>query len=233
MDIHKPKAAHSWREFLVEIGTIICGILIALGLEQAVEAFHWRHEVEQQREALRREARANLGAVAYRVSETACLEGRLNEMEALFGDQVRHVQQHGKLRAPHPPFDVESTGSWDIAVSGQALAHMPLSEKLAFSNAFDAYKAFNQLRNAEDAIWRRFEPISHISMLNETDWSALHQTFGEAWAIDKRMKSLSSYILTSATLDQRSSEISQSDADQHDMKAFCSPIMAAGEPGSA
>ena len=40
MDIHKPKAAHSWREFLIEIGTIICGILIALALEQAVESVH-------------------------------------------------------------------------------------------------------------------------------------------------------------------------------------------------
>ena len=26
MEIHKPKAAHSWREFAVEIGTIVCGI---------------------------------------------------------------------------------------------------------------------------------------------------------------------------------------------------------------
>jgi hypothetical protein len=34
MDIHSPKAAHSIREFLIEIGTIICGILIALGLER-------------------------------------------------------------------------------------------------------------------------------------------------------------------------------------------------------
>ena len=33
MEIHKPKAAHSVREFLIEIGTIVCGILIALGLE--------------------------------------------------------------------------------------------------------------------------------------------------------------------------------------------------------
>ena len=35
MEIHRPKAAHSVREFLIEIGTIVCGILIALGLEQA------------------------------------------------------------------------------------------------------------------------------------------------------------------------------------------------------
>ena len=29
MDIHKPKAAHSIREFLIEIGAIICGIIRA------------------------------------------------------------------------------------------------------------------------------------------------------------------------------------------------------------
>lgn len=36
MDIHKPKAAHSWREFLTEIGAIVCGILIAIRLERRV-----------------------------------------------------------------------------------------------------------------------------------------------------------------------------------------------------
>ena len=45
MDIHRPKAAHSIREFLIEIGTIICGILIALGLEQGIEWLHWNHTV--------------------------------------------------------------------------------------------------------------------------------------------------------------------------------------------
>ena len=47
IDIHRPKAAHNWREFLIEIGTIICGIMIALGLEQAVEAHHWAGVVEE------------------------------------------------------------------------------------------------------------------------------------------------------------------------------------------
>jgi hypothetical protein len=38
MDIHKPKPIHNFREFLSEIGVIVCGVLIALILEQAVEA---------------------------------------------------------------------------------------------------------------------------------------------------------------------------------------------------
>ncbi|MDP9102557.1 MAG: hypothetical protein M3N05_00935 [Pseudomonadota bacterium] len=52
MDIHKPKAAHNWREFLTEIGTIVCGILIALGLEQVVEARHWAEVVHEAKHSI-------------------------------------------------------------------------------------------------------------------------------------------------------------------------------------
>ena len=34
-------------------------------------------------------------------------------------------------------------------------------------------------------------------------------------------------------IDQQPNEISQSDADRYDMKAFCSPITVGGKPGSA
>jgi hypothetical protein len=42
MHIHKPKAVHSLREFLSEIGVIVVGIAIALGGEQVIEWLHWR-----------------------------------------------------------------------------------------------------------------------------------------------------------------------------------------------
>jgi hypothetical protein len=48
VDIHKPKAAHNGREFAIEIATIICGIVIALGLEQLVEALHRGHPLRPQ-----------------------------------------------------------------------------------------------------------------------------------------------------------------------------------------
>ena len=44
IDIHPAEhAAHSWREFLVHIATIVLGIIIAIGLEQAVELVHHYH----------------------------------------------------------------------------------------------------------------------------------------------------------------------------------------------
>ena len=84
MHIHKPKAAHSLREFLAEIGVIVVGVLIALAFEQVVEAFHWRHEVLMERDALLGEVRLNLSAAAFRQSEQACVDARLNQIAEVF-----------------------------------------------------------------------------------------------------------------------------------------------------
>jgi hypothetical protein len=41
MNIHLPKLLHGWREFAGEVGIIVLGVLIALGLEQVVEELNW------------------------------------------------------------------------------------------------------------------------------------------------------------------------------------------------
>ena len=39
MEVHPPDhAIHSWRDFIIHIATIVVGLLIAIGLEQSVEA---------------------------------------------------------------------------------------------------------------------------------------------------------------------------------------------------
>jgi hypothetical protein len=55
MDIHKPKPVENWRDFISEIGVIVCGIVIALGLEQAVEAVHWAERVHEAKAAIHKE----------------------------------------------------------------------------------------------------------------------------------------------------------------------------------
>jgi len=225
MHIHQPKAVHGWRELLSEIGVIVIGIAIALVGEQVVEAFHWHHEVETERGALRDEVRANLGSAAYREAERPCVDKRLVGLQEIFRRQAKGLPLD--LRAPitRPPLSIASTGSWEIALSGQALGHMPHREKLAFSDAFDSYKAFNQLRNEEDATWRRLELINHADMLGAGDWVALHEAFGEAAALNSRMKSLTAYVLGPAALGERPAQTGESPADLAEAKAFCTSLV--------
>jgi len=50
---HPPhKSDHTWTDFFIHIGTIILGILIALGLEQFVEYLHHRHLASEASRAL-------------------------------------------------------------------------------------------------------------------------------------------------------------------------------------
>src|SRR5579864_3974164 len=135
MDIHKPKPWHGVREFTKEIGTIVIGVLIALGAEQMAEAFHWRHEVEVEREALRSEVRDNVAAALYRRSEQACVDARLAQLAEVFRRHASGQPLEIKGKVESLPIWIATTGSWDIEVSGQALGHMPQKEKLAFSDA--------------------------------------------------------------------------------------------------
>jgi hypothetical protein len=60
LDVHPaPHAAHSWRDFFIHIATIVIGLLIAVGLEQTVEALHHRHQLHDLEEALRKSGEAN------------------------------------------------------------------------------------------------------------------------------------------------------------------------------
>jgi len=57
LDVHAPHTStHTLRDFLIHIATISVGLLIAIGLEQGVEAIHRHHERDQLRAALNRES---------------------------------------------------------------------------------------------------------------------------------------------------------------------------------
>jgi hypothetical protein len=60
LDVHAPhEAIHTWKSFFIHIATIVIGLFIAVGLEQAVEFFHHQHQrlqlEEQVREVLKQD----------------------------------------------------------------------------------------------------------------------------------------------------------------------------------
>jgi hypothetical protein len=57
LDVHPPHApTHTWRDFFIHIATICVGLLIAIALEQSVEALHHRRECSELYEQMRMEA---------------------------------------------------------------------------------------------------------------------------------------------------------------------------------
>jgi hypothetical protein len=130
MDIHKPKPWHGVREFLKEYVIIVVGVLTALGAEQAVELLHTRTEVAEARAVLHDEISANADSIRYAVQEDRCYLAAMD----LFAAWARG--------GPKPPpimdavrFPSFRASVWD-EVKSSAVPHMPLKERLAYSEFY-------------------------------------------------------------------------------------------------
>jgi hypothetical protein len=95
LDVHPPHMApHTWRDFFVHIATIVIGLLIAIGLEQAVETIHQHREARETHEALQREYEEN----RQRISRESILWKR--EIAALQNNLLVLRYPLGWLRGP-------------------------------------------------------------------------------------------------------------------------------------
>lgn len=64
LEAHAPhEPIHTWKGFFIHIATIVVGLLIAIGLEQSVEFYHHRNQLQEARLELMRELQENQGAL--------------------------------------------------------------------------------------------------------------------------------------------------------------------------
>jgi hypothetical protein len=136
VDIHKPHPWHGWREFLKEYGIIVLGVLTALSLEQAVEALHWRHKVDETERQLRAELKVDLVTAYLWLAASDCEEARLGPIEKALRE-ARSSGRYPEKVAPYKPALVLWTSdAWLNARAMQVADHLP--EK-AFQNYLLAY----------------------------------------------------------------------------------------------
>jgi hypothetical protein len=130
MEIHKPKPWHGWREFLKEIGTIVIGVLIALGAEQAVEWVHVQIQVREAREALHDEIARDAMLATEAAEEDLCIDAWFDRVAAWAKGGPRPQLQGTTTMLPIYPTTV-----WDVTKTG-AVPHMPLREQLAYAQFY-------------------------------------------------------------------------------------------------
>ena len=181
MDIHRPKAAHSIREFLIEIGTIICGILIALGLEQGVEWFHWRGEVAAGREHLREEIAFNERVYVHRFDVAACVKQNLGDLKSV----VAKLEGRKPVSAI-PEFQSPGNGPirheiWNSLNAAQVLVHFPKDELTKYSEFYQYIRDAEYFMDRESRAWRQLHLLEgDPGQLTRQDISALRVALGDS-----------------------------------------------------
>lgn len=226
VDIHKPKPVHSWRELLSEISVIVIGVAIALAGEQAVEALHWRHAAEAQREALKDDIIEHLVSVKIRAVQQPCVDARLGQLDIVF---KRHaageaLKMRGRVGRPQNA----STGDavWQLAVQSGALNHMPLAERTQYAGAYSNYENLRELRDDADRSWIDLAALDNPELLSEGDWVMLRRSYGQVTAREARIKDVNDYVLTTKTVGQSVPKVTREDALRTPYaKDFCQPLI--------
>ncbi|THD50954.1 hypothetical protein [Phenylobacterium sp.] len=159
MEIHKPKAARSWREFAVEIGTIVIGVLIALAAEQIVEAIHNRHVAEEARDNVRAEARLDLGFIAGRLAAESCVEQRLEGLQSLLAETGDGAP---KLRigwVGHPPTTPMFSARWTSATASGRTSLFSAAEQDRYGGLYGLFTRFDEHQLREQAAWTQLRML--------------------------------------------------------------------------
>jgi hypothetical protein len=109
LDVHAPpEAIRGWKGFFIHIATISIGLLIAIGLEQTVEALHRRHQLDELHESLRQDAQ--------KVIEDSgkVVAGESQRFERL---TARALQVKAAIDSRQPvalPLPAQPAAAWDV-----------------------------------------------------------------------------------------------------------------------
>ena len=147
LDVHPPHhAASTWRDFFIHIATIVIGLLIAIGLEQMVEAIHHRHQRAELSEQMRVEAQNNLPLIRESIARLQLQAGYIQALEdALLAGKVSgaDLEVHG---VPPPGTSAlyisPSRATWPNAQSAGLAALLPAGQaklyaRLDFNTALE------------------------------------------------------------------------------------------------
>jgi hypothetical protein len=137
MEVHAPhEPLHSWRDFWIHLGTITIGLLIAISLEQSVEALHHVHQRHQLEEDLRAEGERNVEIVESDRRVIAALRDweldlrkNVDTMRASGGKAgLGYVVSHVKGQPTVP-----SDSVWTTAKESMLVALLPRAEAEMYS----------------------------------------------------------------------------------------------------
>ncbi len=160
MRVQVPKPLHGWREFAGEVGIIVLGVVIALALGQAVQAWQWHEDVKTARTSIQREMAFDLAFFADRLRIAKCVDRHLADAE----QRIEAVATSGET--PPSNANLESpgrlilVGDYEAQEAADNLIHFPPAELSALGVFYDQARFMSEWTEKEDTAWNELEILS-------------------------------------------------------------------------
>lgn len=155
LDVHAPhESVHTWRDFFIHIATICVGLLIAIGLEQTVEAIHRHQERHRLVEAMQVEARKNSGYLHIVLHDDLTYAHWFHQVAQMI-KAAQPVDGKITITLPAPPDQTPhataSRSVWSVARASGKVALLPDEQAEAYDRVdFDAGIALHAEQNLSD-----------------------------------------------------------------------------------
>jgi hypothetical protein len=142
LDVHPPHhPTHTWKDFFIHIATITVGLLIAVGLEQTVEYFHHRHQLQKAREEIRDDIDSNRRATVLQLEGIHQVQAELSDDTArLLAHRVNGQPLTGRLRFDWN-FRRTRSAAYTLNKQSGALEPMPHRELVQYDYVFNVAQA--------------------------------------------------------------------------------------------
>jgi hypothetical protein len=191
MEIHKPHAAKTWREFFIELGTIVLGILIALSLEQAVEGWREHRHYLEARDAMRTELANNIVNLGFRSAISTCVQKRLTEI----GD-ILDKADNGQGFVPPKWIGTASSQRVRFAAEPDAARSDLFSpaEQRQFSYVYSFLHSIDLEQDLERQAWGRLRALEGRSRVAPEMIANLREAVGQASYEDERILFLFGFV---------------------------------------
>jgi hypothetical protein len=160
MDIHTPRhPVHGWHELLKEVGIIVLGVLIALGAEQSVEAWHWHRKVADAEQAMRLELRDDDAPQAItRLALATCLDAQLDSIQAAI-ETGRDRRVIAALVSNYtPPARTWDSEAWTTTVASDVGSHSTADRMVTWSLPYRLVPLLQSVNLDELAETAQLEP---------------------------------------------------------------------------
>ena len=160
MRVQVPKPLHGWREFAGEVGIIVLGVVIALALGQAVQAWQWHEDVKTARTSIQREMAFDLAFFADRLRIAKCVDRHLADAE----QRIEAVATSGET--PPSNANLESpgrlilVGDYEAQEAADNLIHFPPADLSALGVFYDQARFMSEWTEKEDTAWNELELLS-------------------------------------------------------------------------
>ena len=151
MDLHVPEGPiRSVKDFLIHIVIVTIGILIALGLEQLVEAHQRAKLAREAVEGFHRELTSDSADVTEVLASMPGVRKKIGDWVAdLSSASPREMDAF-----PSVHFNIMPTASWDTAIATRALSEIPYERAHRYAIAYEFLHTFVEVQRRGLSDWQ-------------------------------------------------------------------------------